>query len=94
MPEKIESKEEAMVKDATISEYQSAHVAIVTIGGKQFRVNIPANSNHPPVGKNSAIKDKWRRTEFSKDEAEAFNAKRKEFATKAAGSAVAEPEKK
>ncbi len=56
-------------------------------------MNIPANSDHPPVGKNAVIKDKWKRTEFSKEQAAEFAAKQKEFQAKLDGEKTSEGDK-
>ncbi len=77
---------------AKILSYVSPHVAIATIGGKQVWVNIPANSDHSPVG-DCELKDKWKRREFSKEDQEAFDARKKEFSEKAGGEKVKGSEK-
>lgn len=77
---------------ATIIEYRTPHVAIARIGGKTFRVNIPANSDHPALG-DCELKDKWNRVEYSKDDAAAFDARRKEFAKLAEDEKLKDSEK-
>ena len=71
MSEKIEEKTVA----AKILSYETTHVAIAAIGGKNFRVNIPANSDHPTVGE-CKFKNKWRKREFSKEEQAALESKK------------------
>lgn len=69
-----ESKEKMV--SAKILAYETAHLAIATIGGKTFRVKIPSNSNHPAVG-DCELKDKWPRREFPKEEQTAIEDKKK-----------------
>lgn len=81
-----------VTEKARIHSFVSPHVVIASIGGKQVWLNIPANSPHPEIG-DFEVKKKWKRRDFSKDEVDAFEARKKEFAKMAAGDKVGGSEK-